>query len=95
MALEKTFDFNGSNVRTTGTFEDPHFCIKDVCAVLGLQGHRDKTALLDADEILCVESLDAQNRTRPKNFCGTRVLWPLTTTKNRASNVYTPQISLA
>ena len=67
--LAKTFSFEDSTVRTSGTFEKPLFCVKDVCAMLGVKKHRNKVSLLDEDEKLCVETLDAQNRTRPTTFC--------------------------
>ena len=64
-SLAKTFNFEDSTVRTSGTFEKPLFCVKDVCAMLGVKNPRNKVSLLDEDEKLCVDSLDAQNRTRP------------------------------
>ena len=68
-ALTKTFNFEDSAVRTSGTFEKPLFCAKDVCAMLGVKNHLNKVALLDEDEKLCIQTLDAQNRARPTTFC--------------------------
>jgi prophage antirepressor-like protein len=67
--LTKTFNFEDSVVRTAGTFEKPLFCVKDVCAMLGVKNHLNKVSLLDEDEKLSIQSLDAQNRTRPTTFC--------------------------
>ena len=49
-ALTKTFNFEDSVVRTSGTFEKPLFCVKDVCAMLGVKNTSKKIALLDEDE---------------------------------------------
>ena len=68
-SLAKTFNFGSTVVRTAGTFDDPIFCVKDVCSILGVKNHLNKVALLDQDEKLSIQSLDAQNRTRPTTFC--------------------------
>ena len=68
-SLAKTFNYADGAIRTAGTTEEPLFCVKDICALLGVKGHRNKVSLLDIDEKLCVETLDAQKRTRPTTFC--------------------------
>ena len=67
--LAATFNFQDSLIRTAGTIDDPMFCVKDVCSVLGVKNHLNKVAQLDEDEKLSIQTLDAQNRTRPTTFC--------------------------
>ena len=67
--LSKTFNFEDSVVRTAGTFEKPLFCVKDVCAMLGVKNSRDKVRLLDEDEKDGVETFDAIGRSQKTTFC--------------------------
>ena len=67
--LTKTFNFEDSVVRTAGTFEKPLFCVKDVCAMLGVKNSRDKVRLLDEDEKDDVETFDAIGRSQKTTFC--------------------------
>ena len=68
-SLAKTFNFENSVVRTSGTFENPLFCVKDVCALVGVKNHRNKIALLDEDEKDEVHAMDAIGRMQPTAFC--------------------------
>ena len=67
--LSKTFNFEDSVVRTSGTFENPMFCVKDVCAMLGVKNHMNKISLLDQDERDEMHMLDAIGRYQKTTFC--------------------------
>ena len=68
-ALTKTFNFEDSVVRTSGTFEKPLFCVKDVCAMLGVKGYRHKVSLLDEDEKEGVQTLNTLGGSQKTTFC--------------------------
>ena len=68
-SLTKTFNFEDSTVRTSGTFDNPLFCVKDVCAMLGVKNHRDKIRLLPQDERDDVATIDAIGRAQKTAFC--------------------------
>ncbi len=46
----QVFSYNSSEVRTVMRDGEPWFCLKDVCAVLGISKYRDVAARLDPDE---------------------------------------------
>ena len=46
----QAFSYNSSEVRTVMRDGEPWFCLKDVCAVLGISKYRDVAARLDPDE---------------------------------------------
>ena len=50
--MAMTQEFGNDSVRMQGTPEEPLFCVKDVCACLGISDHSKKIALLAADEKL-------------------------------------------
>ncbi len=50
-ALQITPQFEGQNIRITGTPEDPWFVAKDVCGALGIQNVAQATDRLDGDEV--------------------------------------------
>jgi prophage antirepressor-like protein len=69
MNLTKTFDFENSKIRTSGTFEDPLFCVQDVCALLGVKYASKKITLLDADERDDRPIRDTIGRSQITAFC--------------------------
>ena len=58
------FNFEGSNVRTAGTAENPLFVAKDICDVLGITNNRDALARLDQDERASVALTDTSSSSR-------------------------------
>ena len=40
-SLTKTFQFSNAVMRTGGTLDDPMFCLRDICTVLGIKNPRD------------------------------------------------------
>ena len=58
------FNFEGSNVRTAGTAENPLFVAKDVCAILGLENNRRALMTLDEDEKASVTLSDTTSSSR-------------------------------
>ena len=67
--VAKTFTFEDSSIRTSGSAETPLFCVKDVCAVLGIKNNRNKINALDADEKDIVQTLDSVGRSLKTVFC--------------------------
>ena len=69
-AVVRIFEFEDRNfqVRTTGTMENPLFCIKDVCQALNIKNPRDKTALLAEDEKLA-STVSTSGQGRKMTFC--------------------------
>ncbi len=45
-SLTKIFDFSGVAIRTAGTFEEPLFCLKDICTAIGLKSSGNISAAL-------------------------------------------------
>lgn len=53
MALLQRFVSEAGNaIRVNGTYDDPWFCVKDVCESLGIANHRNKTRILREDQKL-------------------------------------------
>ena len=76
-SLAKTFTFEDTNVRTSGTAENPLFCVKDVCDVLGIKTHRKKIQLLEADEKDVVPFRDSIGRKQNIVFCNESGLYSI------------------
>ena len=57
-SLAKTFNYADGAIRTAGTTEEPLFCVKDICALLGVKNHKHKISLLDTDEKQLEHALD-------------------------------------
>ena len=68
-SLAKTFNYADGAIRTAGTTEEPLFCVKDICAMMGVKNHRDKVRILDTDEKDSVETFDAIGRAQKTTFC--------------------------
>jgi len=60
------------SLRTAGTVENPLYCIKDICAILGIKNHSDKGRVLDAGEYKEIPMLDTLGRTQSMKFCTKR-----------------------
>ena len=67
--VAKTFTFADINVRTAGTSDNPLFCLRDVCVVLEIKNHNNKTSLLRADQKHVIHTLDSIGRKQKKIFC--------------------------
>jgi len=44
--LQRVVSQQGKAIRVSGTYDEPWFCLKDVCECLGIVGHRNKARLL-------------------------------------------------
>jgi prophage antirepressor-like protein len=49
------FEYEGKQIRTAGTSDEPFFVAKDVCDILGLSNSREATSSLDIDELVSVK----------------------------------------
>ena len=47
----QVFNYNSNEVRTVQQNGEPWFVLKDVCAILGIENHKDLPKRLDADEM--------------------------------------------
>jgi len=62
-SLTNTFHYNSVVVRTAGTAEEPLFCLRDICTVLGVQRTGDVSSAL-ADKFKCVVLIDTKKGKR-------------------------------
>jgi prophage antirepressor-like protein len=56
--IATTFCFGCNAVRTAGTLDEPMFCLKDVCKVLGTKNHRDVSNALHPrfKGVVCIDT---------------------------------------
>ena len=48
--LQRFVSETGNAIRVNGTYDEPWFCVKDVCDALGIANHRNKTRILRTDQ---------------------------------------------
>ena len=48
--LQRFVSEAGVGMRVNGTYDEPWFCVKDVCDALGIANHRNKTRILREDQ---------------------------------------------
>lgn len=62
------FDFNGNEIRTSGTAADPLFCLVDVCKVLEIDNPSQVLTRLDSDGVINNEVIDSVGRVQSATF---------------------------
>ena len=55
-------------IRTTGTSENPLFCLADLCKSVGIQNSRNVKARLDVDDVRLIDAIDSLGRTQQVTF---------------------------
>lgn len=55
-------------VRTSGTADNPLFCLSDVCAAVGISNARNVKGRLDTDDVRLVDTIDRMGRTQQVTF---------------------------
>ena len=82
--MAMTQEFGKDSVRMQGTPEEPLFCVKDVCACIGISGYRKKTALLDDDEKRpCLEGTPS-GQTQTMMFCTVQGIYTILLSATRS-----------
>ena len=60
--IHRFVDQQGVGIRVQGSYENPWFCLKDLCASLGITNYKHKTKLLQDHHKLGVTQVDAGQR---------------------------------
>ena len=55
-------------IRTTGTSNEPLFCLADLCKSVGIQNSRNVKARLDIDDVRLIDTIDNLGRTQQVTF---------------------------
>lgn len=58
----RVFNYQSNEVRTVEVNGEPHFVLKDVCAVLGIVDHKVTARRLDGDEVCQIPLIDSMGR---------------------------------
>ena len=82
--MAMTPEFGKHSVRMQGTPEEPLFCVKDVCACLGISSHRCKVALLDDDEKYASVEATRNGKQRTMTFCTVQGIYTILLSATRS-----------
>ena len=66
--LQRFVSETGNAIRVNGTYDEPWFCLKDLCGALGITNHKNKANLLRTDQKQLDHSMDRLNRRRKMIF---------------------------
>ena len=77
-SLSLALNYQGNQIRTAGTRENPLFCAKDVCDILGIKNTSQALLKVDKDAIRISYTIDGIGRTQPYSFVTESGVYELT-----------------